>query len=549
MENFRTLLFLDRFKFFFEKIGVDYPVMRKILQVKLLMDRRKVPTIFNQSQNKPGKERNQFFRSLWIFAFFGLCIIPFLVMGENYIFQMSIVYSIVMFIIMTSMISDFSSVLLDLRDKNILSTKPITSRTINAAKIVHISIYLFFLTTSLTAIPAVVALIKQGFVFFILFIAGILLLNLFILVFTALLYFAILKFFDGERLKDIINYVQILLAIFIIVGYQLVFRSFDFIDTINNLELTNQWWQLLVPPIWFSAPFELVFHGNRDLFIMIFTILALVVPIVFLWLYIKLMPAFERNLIKLNRQKARNKKVHKNKNKWFIQLICRSKEEKCFYRFAHTMMKNEREFKLKVYPSLGFSIIFPFIMFFNELRSRTLEELVASNWFLAIYFTFMMIPTIIMMLGFSGKYKGAWIYKTTPIQDQAAIYKGTLKAFLIKLYLPIFFIVGVIFTLIFKVQIIPHLFIALLSSFVYTIICFVFLKKPLPFSQSIKMTEQQKKSGKLLLLFLLTGIFFGLHFVSTKVSYGIYAYMIVLLIVNYFLWRSRKIFIPTNSPI
>lgn len=547
MENFRTLKFLDLFKGGFEKIGVDYPVMRKILQVKLMMDKRRVPTIFNQYQKKHGKESNQFFKSLWLYAFFGLSIIPFLVMGENYIFQMSLAYSIAMFIIMTSMISDFSSVLLDLRDKNVLSTKPISTRTINAAKIVHISFYLFFLTASLIAIPAGVALIKQGLIFFTLFILGILLLNLFILVFTALIYLAILKFFDGERLKDIINYVQIVLSISIIVGYQLVFRSFEFMDTINNFELSSQWWQLLIPPIWFGAPFELVLHGNRDLFMVILTILALVIPIAFLLLYIKLMPAFERNLMKLTRQKVGNKKESKNKNNWFIHLICRTKEEKCFYRFANTMMKNEREFKLKVYPSLGFSAIFPFIMFFNELRARTFSELAASQWFLSIYFTFLMIPTVLAMLRYSGKYKGAWIYKTTPIQDQAAIYKGTLKAFLVKLFLPIFLIIGAIFTLIFKVHIIPHLFIALLSSFIYTILCFMIFSKSLPFSQSFKMAQQQRESGKIFLLFFLNALFFGLHFVSTLFSYGIYVYMIVLLVVNYFLWRSKSIFTPKKS--
>lgn len=547
MENFRTLKFLDLFKPLFEKIGVDYHVMRKILQVKMMMDRRRVPTLFNQNQNKEKKESNQFFKSLWLYAFFGLSIIPFMIVGENYIFQMSIAYSIVMFIVMTSMISDFSSVLLDLRDKNILGTKPIHTRTISAAKIILVSIYLFFITASLIGIPAVIALIKQGFLFFLLFILGILFLNLFILVFTALLYLAILKFFDGERLKDIINYVQIILSISIIVGYQLAFRSFEFMNTINNYELTYQWWQLLIPPLWFGAPFELVLHGNWNVFIVILTVLSLVIPIAFLMLYIKLMPAFERNLIKLTQNQVGNKKVHKNKNNWFVNLICRTKEEKCFYRFANTMMKNEREFKLKVYPSLGFSLIFPFIMFFNELRVSTFTELVASKWFLSIYFTFFMIPTIIMMLRFSGKYKGAWIYKTTPIQDQAAIYKGTLKAFLVQLFLPIFFIVGVIFTLIFKIQVIPHLIIAILSAFLFTIISFMVMSKSLPFSQSIKIVQQQRESGKIFLLFIPLAILFGLHYVSILVSYGIYVYMIILLIVNYFLWGNKRLFSPRKS--
>ncbi len=73
--------------------------------------------------------------------------------GDNYLFQMSITYAMIIFMIMTSMISDFSSVLLDIRDRTILSTKPITAKTINAAKFMHILIYLTYLTIALTAIP------------------------------------------------------------------------------------------------------------------------------------------------------------------------------------------------------------------------------------------------------------------------------------------------------------------------------------------------------------------------------------------------------------
>jgi ABC-2 type transport system permease protein len=36
------------------------------------------------------------------------------------------------------------------------------------------------------------------------------------------------------------------------------------------------------------------------------------------------------------------------KGRFLLQIICRSDEERAFFRFASTMMKNERDFKLKV---------------------------------------------------------------------------------------------------------------------------------------------------------------------------------------------------------
>lgn len=56
MEDFRTLKVLDRFKGMFEKMGVDYSIMRRILQVKLMMDQRRVPTIFSQSTKRKKRK-------------------------------------------------------------------------------------------------------------------------------------------------------------------------------------------------------------------------------------------------------------------------------------------------------------------------------------------------------------------------------------------------------------------------------------------------------------------------------------------------------------
>lgn len=57
MTDYKVLKLLDHFKAFFLKIGIDYEVLRAILQVKLIMDQRKLPTIFSQSIQKKEKKR------------------------------------------------------------------------------------------------------------------------------------------------------------------------------------------------------------------------------------------------------------------------------------------------------------------------------------------------------------------------------------------------------------------------------------------------------------------------------------------------------------
>lgn len=535
MEDFRTLKFLDKFKGLFVKFGVDYPAMRDILQVKLMMDRRRVPTIFNQQHKKQKKDENQFIKSLWMYGLFGLFLLPFIIAGENYLFQMSIVFGILVFFLMSSMISDFSSVLLDIRDKAILGTKPVNQKTVGAAKLIHVCIYMFFLSGSMTVIPLVVGLIRHGILFFVLFAVELILLDIFIIVLTAFVYILILKFFDGERLKDIINYVQIGLSFGIIIGYQLVVRSFEFIDL--EIVFEPKWWHLFIMPLWFASPFELTLNSNFGTQIVIFSALAILVPIVAIMIYSRLLPTFERNLQKLANNTTVKKKSKLNLTKLVSQLVCISREERIFFQFANLMMTNEREFKLKVYPSIGFSFVIPFLFLIIDIREQSFAEIGETKKYLTMYFSAIIIPTVVMMLSYSGKYKGAWIYGTAPIQDKAAIFKGTLKAFLARFYIPIFLLLSIIFVVIFSVAIIPDLVAILLCAFLYTVICFIVLNgKTLPFSESISAI-QQTNGVKVFLMFLVLGAFSGMHYLLLLFHPLLYVYIGILFIVNLLVWR------------
>jgi hypothetical protein len=522
MNDFRSLKVLDRFRQAFEWLGADYGVMRKILQVKLTLDSRRVPTVFSQSARRPSakpkqaKDENQFVKSMWFYGLLGLLlIVPFVLMGQNYVFQMSIVFSVLMFLIATAMISDFSTVLLDVRDKPVLYTKPISPRTIGMAKAVHIGLYLFFLTASVTAAPLVAGLIRHGIAFALLFAAGIVLSDIFILVLTALMYLLVLRFFDGEKLKDMINYVQIALSVAIMVGYQFAARAFDLVDF--RVAFAPKWWLIFIPPVWFGSAFEWLLGGNGSRLVVVLALLALVVPVVSMFAYAKLMPSFERNLLKLSQSGAGGgeRRFRRAMTGGWSRLICAAGEERTFFRFAWNMLGNERDFKLKVYPSLGFSLIFPFIFLFNALQDQSWDAFSSGKSYLTVYFSLIVIPTLVIMLKYSGKYKGAWIYRTAPLTSAAPLYKGTLKAVLVKLFLPVFVVVAVAFTLLYGVRIVPDLIAVLLASYLYAAVCFQSLRKALPFSEPFAAARQREGMLLIPLMFVAFG-FAGLHYAGTS---------------------------------
>ncbi|KOA18543.1 hypothetical protein CLHOM_34450 [Clostridium homopropionicum DSM 5847] len=540
MKEFKTLIVLDKFKGFFEAVGVDYSIMRKILQVKLTMDSRRVPTALGNSRKKADdqdeEDSNSFIKSLWLYMILGAIMIPIVMLGENYIFQMSLIFGILIFMLMSTLISDFSSVLLDIRDKNIIFTKPVDSKTLNVAKAIHVFIYMLFLTVALAGLALITSIIKHGILFFIIFLLEIILMNLFIVVITALIYILILKFFDGEKLKDIINYVQIGLSIVIAVEYQLVGRLFNIVHI--NVTFVPKWWQYFIVPIWFGAPFEVILKKNYNTNFIIFSALAVIIPIISIALYIKFIPVFERNLQKLNNNTSRGKKDSKRLINAISKIVCLTKEERSFFTFATNIVKNEREFKLKVYPSLGFSIIFPFIFIFNDLRSKGWSKIAASKMYLTIYLCAILIPTLITMMKFSGKYKAAWIYKVLPIKETASIFKGTLKAFIIKLLIPIFIVESIIFMGIFGLRIFDDLILVLLNMLLYVVLCFKFTKKALPFSQSYEVAQQGEEVLSTLGLMMLLGALWLIHYVCALNSYGVYMCILVMISIDAIAWRK-----------
>ena len=543
MQDFKILRLLDKLAFLFNKIGVDYQVMRQILQVKLLMDERKTPTFFNQSASKKEKDQKYgYIKSLWIHVLIGLILIPFMGFGDNYLFSMSIAYAIIIFMIMTTLISEFSSVLLDVRDRTILSTKPISDKTVNAAKFMHVLIYLTYLTIAITGIPVIVAFINQGILFGIITIVEILLINIFVVVLTAMFYIVILRFFDGEKLKDLINYVQIGLSLALMIGYQFLVRSFELVNL--DIVFDFEWWSIFLIPMWFAAPYELFLNGNWSVLPIIFSILSVVVPFISIWLYIKLIPTFERNLQKLL-STSKSKKEKKNRLKDFLlSLICYSNEERAFYRFASLMMKQERDFKLKVYPSLGFGFVIPFILMINNSRFEDVDYSVSMGY-LSIYFSMLIIPTAVVMLGHASNYKAAWIYQVFPIKDYSALKKGSLKAFLIKLYIPIYIVLSAVFCFIYGVRIVPDLLAVLVASWLYTVICYIGFGSNMPFAKPFNDIGDSQ-GWKALVLMVPIAILAGIHyFVVSKFTNGAIIYVIVLAVINIIAWKT--VFIGRNK--
>lgn len=523
-------------------MGANYTVLRSILRVKLIMDERRVPTVLNDID---GKEGNYYLKSLLIYGIMGLMLLIFFLPPFPLFFKMNMVYGLILFMLVSSLISDFSSVLLDVNEKNILMPKPIDKKTFALAKAVHILLYLSILSAVLGGAVLIAGTFIYGVLFPVIYIIQLFFLLGFAIFLTSMLYFLVLKFFDGERLKDIINYFQIGFTIVLAISYQFIGRAFTFIDL--NVAYTPKWWSFLIPPAWFSAPYALLIEGDFNFIYFYLTLIGIIVSVILLFVYLKkIAPYFETNLSKMNNssQVFNIEKVEKKIRLWkkIAGLVSRNKEERAFYHFTKEMIAKERQLKLSLLPALAFGVIFPLIFIFNSYSMHEnfrafRENLTTGTTYLWIYMSISMFASSLPILSTSEKYKGAWIYAALPITSKSNILKGALKALLFNYFLPSFLIVSGIFIYLVGVNIIPHLVVMALAMILIVIVSSKMIKLDLPFSQGFRSIKD-KSVATFLNAVGFSAVGAMAHFIVSRHPFGLYVMMIALTIAVPIAWNK-----------
>ena len=537
MKDFIFLKLLDKFKGIYTKFGVDYEKMRLILNMKLILDSRRASTIMGGSnKKKDGNEKNSFTMSLIMYAILGIFIGVITFFSTSIMYSFSVTFAMFMFFILTVFISDFSSVLLDVRDKNIIGTKGVDSKTINAAKITHICYYILIISLALGWL-SIIGMFRFGILTGIIFILELIVVDIFMVVVTALLYLIILRSFNGEKVKDIINFIQIGLTIMMVVGYQLLGRMFDILDL--EISYKSSIWNLLFPPMWFAAPLYAVNGGNIDGIIAALIFMAFIVPAIAFFLYLKNTSRFEDSLSKLNYAGRNEKEKGKGLLYRFGKHICRNNEEKAAYDLAGSIMKSEREFKLKVYPNLGSAIIFPLVFLFASTGnfSEGLNN-ISLNCSLNIYWFIFMIPSILVFLQYSNNYKAAWIFKSVFIQDMRNIYKGVYKAFLINMILPLYIAESIIFILIFGIKVIPVLVTAFMFLIISILIGHMAGRLKVPFTMEPGVIDKGKNMLNVLIGILIMILGAGINYAALFNAYLLIIYAIILMFIAFVMWKK-----------
>lgn len=519
--EFISLKILDKFQKLFEKMGIDYEMMRVILKTKLILDTRRAPVL--EQQNKKNSEKGSVFKGYFFHLFFGVMLAFFIYFIKDEMIRM--IYFTGAFFFMTTMylISDFSFVLLGTKDKNILLTKPIDSRIISVSKALHVLIYMFRLNLFIAG-PSLIAVAKlNGAVAIPIFLVEILMMDLLIFLITAFIYLVILRFFDGELLRNIINLIQILLTVVVTIGYQIAIRMIDFSD-LQNLTYNFKFSNYFNPILWFGAPFEL-FTGGRETYLYIFTVLLVAVPLTCFWLYFKLSKNMESLLLKLEGEGGEKHSRHVME-KLIGMVLCRTESVKQAYEFANAVYRSDRSLKLKIYPALSTGIFIPVLMLFNMgIRRQGFES--SGFEYLYLYFSLLIVPSVLELTLYSSAWKGSCMYTTSGFMKQDDLYRGIMLAVVMRFYVPLMILNSAVYIFVFKKEFIVDMSALFIAGLALLPILGKIYFKALPFSKPIDESNQNKSIDK---YFLSLGIVFCggiIHALLRLLPNGTWIYMAV----------------------
>ena len=510
----KVILFLIRlFRKPIEWSGADFTQLQAILKAKLTADFRRKPASMG------GSKSNSFGLQIFFFALMGLVIGIIIFSVKNILLCMTINFAFMIVMLTITFISEFTSVLFDQRDNYILLPRPINSRTILLARVIHIASYLGIIALPLSLFSTIFCFICYGWAGGLAYFVGILLCTLFTIFLANSFYLIMMKITSGEKFKDVIVYFQVFMAIMLFAGYQLLPRIFDS-ALVQSATIIIDWWTFLIPPVWLAGIVDWVSTPDAPLSSAMLGILGVVIPFVGLWIMVRfLSPGFNRMLSSLenNSTAKEHKEEQPAKSRRLLDLICVSPMEKAGWNFAMRVSSRDRKFKQAIYPGIGMVVVMMVVMLKPDFSniSAWLEQLAQSQKYLTFIFLGFFGTTAMFQLPYTDQPNAAWIYKAYPITRQGDILTGAIKAMLVKFFVPLYLL-----------SIIPVAYIWGAEPLVYVMfggLCIVLLMlasvaitgMELPFTQPREMSQKGGNVAKVFITMILLGGIIGIIYLMT----------------------------------
>lgn len=511
---------LDIFRGVFTFLGADYDQLRAIVAIKLTMDnRRQIVSYRRKGNQEPG---NAFLMTLLFYTIFGGIIAIALGSIPSVMVSMIMFFSYVMVMITMTLITDFSSVLLDTSDNTIILPRPVDSRTLFLARSTHILLYLGQLVTGLSAFSCIAVGVKLGVGALFVFIALIVLSVVAAVSITNIFYLLILQFFSEEKLKNVINYFQIVMAVVVMGGYQLMPRLINRFDL--NTVFEFQWWNVFIPPVWMATALETFQAKLYDSTHLVLTACAVAVPIAGFYVMNRyLTPVFSRKLgaMGAGSEPAAVAATHKRNNilEYLSLRITAGPLERGAFELIYRVLGRDRKIKLKIYPAFGYVVVFGIIFTLRSAEdlATTWQNLPTTHYHLVLlYLTFMVLQVALYEIPYSDDFKASWVYFSLPVAAPGEVLSGMLKAIFVRLFVPGYLVISTFVLAVWGYRALGDILFGFFNNLLMLQILALLGKRHLPLSMAPNVRGQAGNFARGIITAMLIGALGFTHYLLTR---------------------------------
>lgn len=431
---------LDRTQGLFERHGIDYGQLRLIVNTKFtLASRDRRASTFG---GKPKAESSHPLRSTFLLNFLVGLVLIFLAFLPVPLLAFTTFFATLFLFVFLTMLTNYSSLMLDPRDRVVYASRGVSLSTISAARLIVVGFYLILNVIAVGLPMSVAVLLKDGPLVFLGMLLGVIGIGLFAFTLALFIYLLVLRFFDGERLKNVLNIVQIAMTIGLYAGSQILPRING--NVYSSALHINPWIYLAAVPSWFAGP-ALLFMGRDLMIATILTVAGVIATGALTWIYFANAANFERYLAKLDQSSD-----ERRKDGWYYRLtaklLTRPGFERTYYDFGWKVLREQRAYKLRVYPQFAYSLVL-FIVFplgFVQGGGMSLWQFMARViGFSPLIFNIDM-PLAVYMLQFSDQPEAMRLFQRVPLRHDAELLLATIKVLYGRLFLPFGIVISLV---------------------------------------------------------------------------------------------------------
>lgn len=518
---------------FSDKFGINSRQLKTLLVVYLKQDFRSGKSFLQTGAKDYAASNKTLLAMLGMYVFVGLSTSLFAFARADIFIYSLVATSVTLFIVALAVVSESGNVIFNEAEPDVIGHLPINSRTLFAAKVLNIFLFTLLLATAANILPTFAGVfVKDSNVFFILaHIISAILAALFATMLVVTSYGLLMRFVDKERFNNLVAYAQTGIAMFLILGYQLLPRLVDKYQL--EINGASRKYFLLYPPAWFSG-ITLLIMGKGDWLAVALASLALISLAILSFIAWRKLAA---GYVAFAAQLAYDSTAAVNKNKKteslaaktvgrnqasviekFEAFFLRKPVERAVFDLVKTYLKRDREIKVRLYPSFSYLIMFPLIgLFSGGLPDPFLNQRFLFNSLIGAAMIPFVASVAVGVLLFSEHYQAAYIFRAAPVQSLGDIHGGLRKAAFCFVAIPGALLLLVLYTILWRDVFHALFLIAPWLALTPAMMMVSFIRRELlPLSRKYKKGEQSARST-----ITIFGTFFCLAIVGTVQNFSL----------------------------